>query len=306
MKFGFCAALAVALYTLFIPNYYRSEAQILPMESKSVGGLGQLATAAAAFGVGMPGQDGPEGNYVDILNSRRIREGLLNTPFTFKVRNMRFGAAVQRHQTLREYLGVRDVDQGVRAVSGIMKTSRDLKSKMITISVETKSPELSQQVVQRALVLLESFVVEKVRTRGGNKALFAEKRLEDARREYAKAEDAFKAFLDTNRNYQTSADPGVRLHGIRMEAEYKLRQQLVSSLALSLEQALMEEKNDLPVLNVLDPGNLPIEKSRPTRSTAVLLAFLLTTAGTWVWSKRAWLKAHLAETADRVRSTTVQ
>lgn len=299
IQVGFVAAVVTAVYTLSMPNYYRSEVRILPVETKGVsGGLGNLAAAAAAFGVGMPGGDGGDANFVDILNSRWMRENLLNSQFTFKVRAWRFGAEKQRVQTLYDYLNAKNMDQAVQLMPGIFSASRDLKSKVLTLSVETLSQELSQQVPQRATRLLESFVQEKGRTRGSYKAAFAEARLREARNEMSIAEEDFRRFLDGNRNYQISTDPSVRIRGARLEAELKLRQQLVMTLAMNREQALMEEKNDIPILNILDPGNLPIDKSRPGRSKIVLFSFFLVSAGTWVWLNREWVRARLLESEE--------
>lgn len=294
LQIGFAAAVVTAVITLFLPNYYKSEARVLPIEAKGMGGgLGNLAAAAAAFGVSVPGGDGSDANFVDILNSRSLREKLLETEFTFKERAWRFGGEQPRKETLETYLDQPNRDRSLRALGRVLSASRDLKSKVITLGAETKSPELSQQIVRRTLELLEAFVQEKGRTRGGAKAAFAEKRLEDARKEMAQVEDDFRRFLDGNRNYLMSADPSVRLRGMRLEAELKLRQQLVTTLALSREQALMEEKNDMPILNVLDPGNLPIDKSRPSRSMVVMGLFILVAGLAWGWPRRQTLIALL-------------
>ena len=102
-------------------------------------------------------------------------------------------------------------------------------------------------------------------------------------------------FLEVNRNYQTSSDPSVRLQGIRLETELRLRQQLITTLAMNREQALLEEKNDIPILNILDPGNLPIHKSRPSRGSTVMSAFLAAFFLVLAWQHRAWIKANLIE-----------
>lgn len=295
LQIGSAVAVATAIFSLFMPNYYRSVARILPVETKGGGGLGNLAAAAAAFGVGVPGSDGGDANFVDILNSRWMRENLLKTEFTFKIRTWRFGKEQVRTQTLMDYLEQKNMDRAIGAFTPIFSASRDLKSKMLTLSVESPSPELSQQVARKASALLEEFVQAKGRTRGGNKATFADARLKEARNEMSQAEDEFRRFLEGNRNYQVSSDPSVRLRGLRLESELKLRQQLVMTLAMNREQALLEEKNDMPILNILDAGNLPIEKSKPARSILVLLALLLGTFGSWIWFNRNWIKARLLE-----------
>ena len=294
VQWALAAGLLTALITLFMPNYYRSEARLLPVETKGIGGnLGGLASAAAAFGVSVPGGDGNDANFVDVLNSRWLKEQLLQTEFLYHARAWRFGAERLEKGTLYTYVDEKNMDRAVKELGTILSASRDLKSKVITLSAETKSPELSQLIVQRAEKLLEVFLQEKGRTRGGAKAAFAEARLKDSRREMDEAEDAFRHFLEGNRNFQTSADPSVRLKGSRLETELRLRQQLVTAIAMNREQALLEEKNDIPILNVLDSGNLPIDKSKPSRSIIVLLVTLLTALGSWTWLNRDWVKAHL-------------
>ncbi len=292
------AGLVTAIISLFLPNHYRSEARLLPVESKGLGGsLGGLASAAAAFGVSMPGGEGSDANFVDVLNSRWLREQLLQTEFQYPVRRWRFGQERVEKGTLYAYLEARNLDRAVGELGEVLSVSKDLKSKLITFSAETRSPELSMQVVHRAIKLLEGFLQEQGRTRGGAKAAFAEARLVDARKDMARAEEELRRFLEGNRNYQSSSEPSVRLRGAGLEAELRLRQQLVTTLALSREQALMEEKDDVPILSVLDPGNLPIDKSRPSRSILVLFAMALVATGLWTFYQWPWVKANLLDDA---------
>lgn len=293
LKMALAVGVATALITLFLPNYYRSEARLLPVDAKGAGGLGNLAAAAAAFGVSVPGGEGTDANFVDVVNSRWLREQLIRTEFQYHLQSWRFGADQPRKGTLYDYLDEKNMDRALKELRKVLTASRDLKSKIITISAETKSPELSQAIVQRAQQLLDEFNLQKTHTRGGEKAAFAEARLQEARRRQNEAETTLRRFLDVNRNYQTSADPGVRLEGNRLENEFRLRQQLVTTLALNREQALLEEKNDIPILNVLDSGNLPIDKSKPARSIIVLLATLLAGMGVWGWENRTWIRERL-------------
>jgi capsule polysaccharide export protein KpsE/RkpR len=275
-----------------LPNQYKSEARILAADSRSSSG-GAAAMAAAAVGVSIPGQESADAAYVDILNSRSMREALLQTKFTFKVRTWYFGSEQSRQQTLYEFLEKKNLDRAVKAMKTMITITRDPKSKLLTLAVETESPQLSQQVVQRMVGMLDEFVVTKSRTRGSAKAAFAERRLVESRAELAHAEETFRAFLEGNRNYLQSPDPSVRLKGQRLENELKLRTQLVTTLAIGREQALLEEKNDMPILNVLDAGNLPIDKSAPARGTIVVAILILSTVLSWFLQNRTQVVAKL-------------
>lgn len=292
-KWGMLTAILAGIFAVSLPNQYRSESRILPEESNGMGTSGSFAAAAAAFGVGLPGQDGGDANFVDILNSRWLRESLLSSSFHFHERKWLLGKDEEREETLASYLGARNMDLGMGKIGKIFFVTRDPKSKVLIIAAETPSPELSQQMVQKAGSLLEQFVQTKTRTRGGEKAAFAEARLQEARGELESAETAMKRFMDVNRNYLQSGDPSVHLEGDHLGAELRLRQQLVSTLAMNREQSLLDEKNDLPILNVMDPGNLPIEKSRPSRSGIVISFFILGALAALIVRHRAWILARL-------------
>jgi uncharacterized protein involved in exopolysaccharide biosynthesis len=293
LQWALAAGLLTAMVSLFMPNYYKSEARLLPVDSKGSGISGGLANAAAALGVSVPGTDSSDANWVDILNSRWLKEQLLQTEFQYHTRSWRYGAERAEKGNLYDYLQAKNKDRAIQGIGTILFSSRDQKSKVISISAETTSPALSQLIVQQVGKLLEVFVQEKSRTRGGAKAVFAEARLVDARREMDEAEDILRRFLEGNRNFQTSADPSVRLKGLRLETELRLRQQLVSAIAMNREQALLEEKNDIPILNLLDPANLPIDKSKPARLVLILLVTMLVGGGGWVWLNREWVQTKL-------------
>ena len=286
---GLVAGLAVALFSLFLPNQYKAVARILPADSKGTGGGGQMAAAAAAAGVAVPGQEGSDAAFVDILNSRWMAKKLLADSYEFTTRSWYFGSPVQHKEILTNYLKTNNLDKGHAHIKGYLKVSRDFRSKLLTITAETPSPELSQQLVRKAVVALESFTREKAQTRGGNKAIFTAERLKEAEVASTKAEQESLAFLGVHRNYATSNEPAIRLKGAQLEAALKLRQQVVTTLTLNYEQALLEEKNDMPILNVLDEGDLPQEKSGPARSNLVLTWAFLAAALSLVIQQRTWI-----------------
>jgi len=266
LRFAFTVFVVVSIGSLFAPNYYRSECKLLPGDAKGGNGsLGGLATAAAALGVSVPGGDGGEANFVDILNSRKIKEELLYTNYIFKQKKWVYGDETEIRSSLIRYLGSKNLDRAMDQLGTIYSVSRDLKTKIITITAETKSPLLSQLIVNRAEDLLEKYVQEKGRTRAGAKVLFTQARLVEARKELEGSEAILRSFLEKNKNFQSSGDPSVRLLGLRLEGEFRLHQQLVGVLSLNCEQAMLDERNDIPILNVLDSGWLPIEKSKPSR-----------------------------------------
>jgi capsule polysaccharide export protein KpsE/RkpR len=297
LKHGILAVGLSVLYSLTQVNHYVSTAIILPADSKSGGMLGNLGgavAAASALGISAP-EASSDNASVDILNSRPVREALLNTVFDFNIKYFYFDINRPRQQTLYRYLGASNMDNAVKRTRKFITINRDPKTKIITIQVETESPQLSQQIAKRLVQLLNDFFLTKSQTKGSVQAAFSEKRLQEGRAELDRAEENLRKFLTINRNYTDSTDPEVRLKGLRLENELKLQTQLVTSLALSREDALLREKNDMPILNILDEGNLPINKSRPKRVINALLMGVLAFLGTLGWMRRHELKALLVK-----------
>lgn len=304
VKYGIIATALFFFISLLRPNYYTSMAVILPAEAKTsgLGGLGSAAAAATALGISIPGQDSSDAAYIDILKSRPVREALLNAPYKFSYPGLgRIQFTLGPVSTIRKYEGSLfafieepNLDDAVQATEDFISISRDLKTKVLTIKVETRSPELSQQIAQNLVKFLNDFILNKSQTKGSVKAQFAEKRLIEGRMEMDKAEEEFRAFIAVNRNYMFSTDPSIKLKGLRLENELKLRTQLVTTLAISREDALLQEKNDMSILNVLDAGNLPINKSRPGRTTNAILFGVLIVLGSLAWDFRQKIKDLIA------------
>ncbi len=286
---GLVIALFGAVGTLFMKDSFVSEVRIVAAEGKDLGSLSGLSAAAAALGVGGGGTEDPSNLFMEILDSRWLNEEVLKTTYTFHVRAWRFGRPERNTKTLFEQLQAKNMDRAVMKMDAILQNQRDPRTKRVTITVETRSPELSQGVARRATELLQEFLRERTQTTGRLKAEFTADRLKEARMNYQDAEDQLRTFALNNRGYAQSTDPGVRLKGTRLEQDLQLRRQLVTTLSLSMEQALLDQKNDTPQITVIDAANLPEEKSKPRRSVIVILIFLLGAAGSFGWDNRRWI-----------------
>jgi len=291
---GLLLAVAMAAFSLSMSNRYTSQVRLLPKDPRAAGGgLGAVAIAAEALGVGGMGMDDPGMAYLDILESRRVGAALLTRTYRFGERGWMFGPQRAHTESLLSYMKAANLDQGLARLPDLLDPQRDMKSGLVTIAATTTSPELSQQVAQGAARELEDYILVHSQTQAGAKAQFATASLAKASAEELQAEQDLEQFLMRNRDYQNSSNPEVRIRGTRLDAQLQLRQQLVANLAMTRDQALLEAKDAIPVLNVLDEGQLPLEKSGPRRALMVAGAFLLGCLGTLAWRHRTWVLAHM-------------
>ncbi|MDR3669356.1 MAG: hypothetical protein P4L36_00840 [Holophaga sp.] len=283
------AGLAAAALSVLLPNQYRSEARILS-DTGHAGGGSSLRTGvwAPTAPPETPAlrEDGPTVIYADILKSRRMAEQLLLRTYEYSYRPWRFARRRQARATLLDYLGAANVDRAMGPLKAVLSVQRDPKSGLLTISAETRSPELSMQVVRRAAENLRDFLVELGQTAGQNKARFTLGRLEEVQARYRDLGRQFEQFQDSNRNWETSPAPNIRFRGQQLKEGLALWKQVVMNLTLNHEQALLEAQNDTQTLLLMDPGNLPLEKSRPSRALIVFAVASAAGAGSWVYRNR--------------------
>ncbi len=289
LRHACCAGLVAALVAVLLPNAYRSEARILSDTGHAGGSSQRTGVWAPTAPPETPGsrEDGPTIIYADILKSRRMAEHLLLQEYEYGLRSWRFARPRRTRGTLLAYLGAANIDRAMGPLRKVLTVQRDPKSGLLTIGAETASPELSMQVVAHAAENLRDFLVEISQAAGKNKARFTQGRLEEVQGKYAELGRQFERFQDANRNWETSPAPNVRFRGAQLKEGLDLWKQVVMNLTLNHEQALLEAQNDTQTLLLMDPGNLPLEKSRPARAFIVFTVAAAAGAASWAFLNRA-------------------
>jgi uncharacterized protein involved in exopolysaccharide biosynthesis len=286
-RFSFAARMALlagvlaALYTVTLPNLYQAEARLLPPSDGGSEQVGGLASMAAMAGLNIPASRGKENLYSEILRSRWMADRLVQRSYHYQYKNWYLGRTMDVTGTLHGYFRARNLDQAVKMIRARITVAKDPKTNVVSVSFESKSPGLAQAVVRDAITDLDLFLREKLQSGGEVKIRFIESRIKEAQATFDDTTERFAAFVRNNRNYQSSSDPDIRLKGIRMESELALQKQMMASLIISREKALMDAKNDMPNLVVLDQPSLPLEKSGPNRSYIVIYVTFL--AGVLFW-----------------------
>lgn len=165
------AALSVA-YALMQPNMYTATSTMLPISGSSSSILSQYAGLAAMAGVSLPGSSSadPTVKIQAILNSREFAVKVINAldlvPKILKdpnaIKNMSpLSAAIEVFQ------------------KNVFSVSVDSKTSLIKVSAKTKSPELSAQIANAAVDLIQKDLANRVLTSSGKIAVVLEQQVID-------------------------------------------------------------------------------------------------------------------------------
>lgn len=221
-------AFLVAIYSLTLPNFFKAETTIF-VHSKSGGVsalLGSLPIAGMLGGVG----GGSSAEYLmAYLQSRTLTEKIIQ----------KFGVAtntVLLGDPLPKDLTHDDILLAMKKIADVSKN----KDGLITVAVETKSPELSAAMAEAFLDYLRLFAKGPAK----EKCLFIENQLKKTKDELVTAELEFKQFQDENKMFsidqQSKAlvDKVVQLESARLESE----------ISLEMKQSISKASGNLPQL----------------------------------------------------------
>ncbi|MDX1587868.1 MAG: Wzz/FepE/Etk N-terminal domain-containing protein [Oleiphilaceae bacterium] len=255
------AAVLAVFYALSLPDKYSASALVAPVSEGGSGGLSALASQygglASMAGVNIGGGDASKRQIaLETLKSRRflmdfIERHDLKVPLLasdgwdmergeWRVDKTRYEA--QTAQWLDPDTGENTLPpsdlKAMKVFSEMMSVSEDTKSGMVTISIESRSPQASQQWVDWLIRDLNEYLKRR--------------EMEDTRRNVAYLEEQLER---TN------------IAG--------MRQVFFSLIEEQTKMLMLAELDPEYAFQVVDPPVVPEERSAPKRSLVVVLAVLL-------------------------------
>ncbi len=259
---------AVAL-TLGKPRVYRATASFLP-QGGDASARSRISGIAAQFGVMMPSADGGRSPafYVDLLQSHELlRETVLSN---FAVGGKR-GTLVTMF-AVDSAVTPRSTERAVELLRASVSAGARRETGVVELAVTTVSPELSRQIADRLVTLVNEFNLKSRQVQAGAEREFVQSRLAAANAELRRAEDELAGFLTSNRAWRGSPQLETRYN--RLERVAQLRQQVVVSLAQAYETARIDEVRNTPVVVPVEQPYAPIRPVPRRLAEKALLSLL--------------------------------
>ncbi len=175
----FAAVVITAIISLNMTEIYKAETKILPPQPRRAGVSASLLSqfgGAAAIAGNILGISGPNALYVGMLNSRSIMDRIVN-----------------RFDLMRVYNVKRFMDARNR-LSDSVKVNSNVKSRIITISVEDMDPEMAADIANALVEELRNLTRNIAITEAAQRRVFFENHLEKAKELLAMAEEKMARF----------------------------------------------------------------------------------------------------------------
>lgn len=272
---GACSLAAIIISGL-LPESFQSTAVLLPETDKSkLGNLVGLSDIATLAGVNVGNEASLVKLYPTILRSEAVLKNVIYTTY----HSQTFGEPVNliQYWHIQKKTPEKDYEAALRAFRGLLDISVDLKTNVLSITMEEAEPQLTADIVNTVTAELDKFVRTKRSTSAGEQRKFIDGRLKEVKGALETSENALKEFREKNR--AISGSPELTLQLERLMRDVQINSTLFIELKKQYEIARIEEVKNIPVINVMDAARPAANKASPMRGRMVIITFFLSLAG---------------------------
>jgi hypothetical protein len=301
------------IVALTSPKEYTSTIVMVPQSNDATSKLGGLSSLASMAGINLSDMGGGQSIsptlYPQIMGSITYEKELLQTPVKFEKIDQPislYDSYVNEKYQKTSVLGFvakytiglpglilknlkkkstnavsdnayitlnEDEKRAIDLLSDKVNLTLNDKDGYITLSANASEPLVSTQMVIAAQSLLQKYITLIKVEKAQQNFDFIQGQYKEAKRDYENAQERLASHQDLNRNVISAIS---KSQEDKLNNDYNLAFSVYSELAKQLEQAKIQVKDATPVLSIVQPAFVPIERSKPKRP---LIVFVYTFLG---------------------------
>ena len=148
--------------------------------------------------------------------------------------------------------------------------SIDINDKENFIVIKSTSPEplLSAQLTEKVTELLQKYITKIKIAKAQENLVFLKERMKEKEINFKEVQQKLAKFSDRNKNVVSVISS---MKQQNLQSEYSLAFGVYSELAKQIEQAEIQVKKDTPILTIVQPVQIPDEKSSPKRLLILII-----------------------------------
>ena len=160
----------------------------------------------------------------------------------------------------------------IAMLSKAIEVDPDKKSDLVLLKVEMKEPLLSAQLADKAVKLLQRYIIDYKTKQSREKLNFVEDRMMEAKQDYETSRNKLFYYQDVHRYM---IDERVNFEYQNLMDAYEMSSSIYKGLAQQLEQAKITVKEETPVFSVLEPVVVPQLPSAPRKILILAVSIFL-------------------------------
>jgi len=148
----------------------------------------------------------------------------------------------------------------------------DQRSGVISISSEFPDRMVAAQIAQFSVDYLTDYITEYRIQKAQKDLAFVQERHDEKKQEFHQSQLTLARFRDANRNIVSAA---AQTEEQRLQDQYNLAFNVYNGLAQQLEQARIKVQEETPVITLLEPVSVPVERSKPKRGMVMVVMIFI-------------------------------
>lgn len=156
----------------------------------------------------------------------------------------------------------------IQNLRGRINADMDMQSWVISVSAEFPDPVATAHIADLTVDYLSQYITEYRTEKVQGDLDFVKARHEEKKQEFYEAQERLARFRDANKNIVSAL---VETEEQRLLDEYNLAYSVYNNLAQRLEETRLRVQEETPVVKLLEPVQVPIERSQPKRARLMVI-----------------------------------
>jgi len=256
---------------IILPKKYVAEMSITQSSPNLSSGLGNVSSIASSFGINLNNMKGDVFYLPNLIQSNSLKKSIVQ-----KVRVIDNNSTNLVEHFNNPFLPFQQLDDDEKLINSIEVFSSNLilledqNSGMITVKFISDSPSLSEEVLSDINVYLNRYLNSGINLQASSMLELINEEISITKSELNSVEDQLALFINENRNYFDS--PNLVLKFKRFERDIEILNQKYTNLIIQQTMAMIEEKKQLPKLNIISE---PFSDTSPYSPSLINILFVV-------------------------------
>ncbi len=256
---------------IILPKKYVAEMSITQSSPNLSSGLGNVSSIASSFGINLNNMKGDVFYLPNLIQSNSLKKSIVQ-----KERIIDNNSTNLVEYFNNPFLPFQQLDDDEKLINSIEVFSSNLilledqNSGMITVKFISDSPSLSEEVLSDINVYLNRYLNSGINLQASSMLELINEEISITKSELNSVEDQLALFIDENRNYFDS--PNLVLQFKRFERDIEILNQKYTNLIIQQTMAMIEEKKQLPKLNIISE---PFSDTSPYSPSLINILFVV-------------------------------
>ena len=257
--------------SIILPKKYVAEMSITQSSPNLSSGLGNVSSIASSFGINLNNMKGDVFYLPNLIQSNSLKKSIVQ-----KERVIHNNSTNLVEYFNNPFLPFEQLDDDEKLINSIEVFSSNLilledqNSGMITVKFISDSPSLSEEVLSDINVYLNRYLNSGINLQASSMLELINEEISITKSELNSVEDQLALFIDENRNYFDS--PNLVLQFKRFERDIEILNQKYTNLIIQQTMAMIEEKKQLPKLNIISE---PFSDTSPYSPSLINILFVV-------------------------------